>query len=210
MHPVGTLLLAAASGRPPAPDGVWHRVPPWRPGLGAVLAFTGHAVLALDDDLADERLDALGVDGVGGAHAPAVVLALAGDGWIDALDVVLGARATGGGGGVLVARPDLADHPRARRASELRDDVEVLGLAEGDGLVVAIGRGLGGLVEVSVEVAPQRRGRGLATAALRAVLAAQPAGELVLVAVAPGNVASLRAALRAGFAPLASVQLFDR
>ena len=40
-------------------------------------------------------------------------------------------------------------------------------------------------------------------------MAAQPAGELVLAAVAPGNVASLRALLRAGFAPLASVQLFD-
>ena len=85
----------------------------------------------------------------------------------------------------------------------------MLGLADGDALVVAVGRGLGGLVEVSVEVAPERRGRGLATAALRAVLAAQPAGELVLAAVAPGNVASLRALLRAGFAPLASVQLFD-
>jgi hypothetical protein len=37
-----------------------------------------------------------------------------------------------------------------------------------------------------------------------------PAGELVLSAVAPGNAASLRALLSAGFVPLGSSQLFRR
>ena len=37
-----------------------------------------------------------------------------------------------------------------------------------------------------------------------------PAGQLVLAAVAPGNAASVRALLAAGFAPLGSLQLFRR
>ncbi len=53
-HPVATLLRDAAAGRFPAPDGGWHRVPPWRAGVGAVLAFTGHAVLAVGGDVRDD------------------------------------------------------------------------------------------------------------------------------------------------------------
>jgi len=41
-------------------------------------------------------------------------------------------------------------------------------------------------------------------------LSALPAGQLVVAAVAPGNAASLRAALAAGFRPLGSMQLFRR
>ena len=46
MHPMGELLTDAADGVFPAQDGGWHRVPPWREGVEAVMAFTGHAVLA--------------------------------------------------------------------------------------------------------------------------------------------------------------------
>jgi hypothetical protein len=45
---------------------------------------------------------------------------------------------------------------------------------------------------------------------VRDALSAVPAGQLVLAAVAPGNAASVRALLSAGFVPLASVQLFRR
>ena len=54
VHPVGRLLRDAADGRFPPVDGGWHRVPQWRPGLSAVLAFTGHAVFAVDDRVSDE------------------------------------------------------------------------------------------------------------------------------------------------------------
>jgi hypothetical protein len=50
-HPVATLIAAAAAGRYPVADGSWRRVPPWRPGLEAIIAFTGHAVLAVADDI---------------------------------------------------------------------------------------------------------------------------------------------------------------
>ena len=45
---------------------------------------------------------------------------------------------------------------------------------------------------------------------MRDALSAVPSGRLVLAAVAPGNAASVRALLAAGFVPLASIQLFRR
>ncbi|MGQ0845130.1 MAG: N-acetyltransferase, partial [Sporichthyaceae bacterium] len=78
------LLEDALDGRFPEPDGAWTRVPPWRDGLQAVVAFTGHAVLAVSDDVADAELVRIGVDGLGGAHHPRVAAARAGPGgWID-------------------------------------------------------------------------------------------------------------------------------
>jgi hypothetical protein len=51
-HPLAGLIAAPAAGRFPAADGGWRRVPPWRPGLEAIISFTGHAVFAVRPDLA--------------------------------------------------------------------------------------------------------------------------------------------------------------
>jgi hypothetical protein len=60
------------------------------------VAFTGHAVLAVAPDVSDARIIELGANGLGGAHDPRLVAALAGpDGWIDSLDVLLAGRGTG-------------------------------------------------------------------------------------------------------------------
>lgn len=206
-HPVAILLQDAAARRHPPADGGWTRVPPWRGGVEAVLAFTGHAVLAVGADVDDDALARLAPDGFGGAHHPRVLLALAGDdGWVDSLDVVLHARGTGGRSD-LVPRPDLAEHPRARHAREVRSDVQVLGRPGGGTSLVTLARGLGGLTEVSVELDPHERGRDRGMALFTAARAAAADGEDVVASVAPGNTASLRAALRAGFVPLGSVQL---
>ena len=76
---------------------------------------------------------------------------------------------------------------------------------EGRGLVV-LARGLGGPTEVGIEV--EQPGRGAGRALLGQALAALPAGEVVCAAVAPGNAASLRSFLAAGFTPVGSVQLY--
>lgn len=175
------------------------------------MAFTGHAVLAVADDVTDGRLRGLGVDGLGGAHDPRVVAALAGpDGWIDSLDALLVARGRGGGSR-LVERPDLRRHPRVAFAAAVRGDLRVLGLPDPDRSAVAVlGAGVGGLAELSVELEPERRGRGAGSALVAAALEQTPAGELVVSAVAPGNAASLWTLLSAGFVPVASLQLFRR
>lgn len=206
-HPVGRSLRDAAAGRFPPVDGRWEEVPPWRPGIEAVVAFTGHAVLAV---AADHGIDlaALGVDGLGGAHHPRVALALAGAaGWIDSLDAVLVAYGIGSAGAqpALVERPDLAAHHRVEFAAAVRDDVQVLGRRSGSALVT-LGRGIGGLAELGVELGPDD-GPGSGAELITAALTEVPRGDVAVAAVAPGNARALRAFLGGGFRPVASVQL---
>jgi L-amino acid N-acyltransferase YncA len=73
-----------------------------------------------------------------------------------------------------------------------------------------ISRGIAGLTELSFELEPGHRGHGGGTGLVRDALTAIPAGQLVLAVVAPGNAASVRTLLSAGFIPLGSVQLFRR
>lgn len=221
---LGEVLRLAAAGVFPPVDGGWERVAPWRAGVEAVVALTGHAYLAVGDDVGEEDLSALRPDGLGGAHHPRVVSALAGRGWIDVLDALL--VGTGGGRPLtqvgLEVREDLVAHSRAEFAAALRDDVQVLGRpavpsavagsdpsAGGDGTpvgasLVTVSRGIGGLTELGVEVVPGTDGARLVADAL----ASRPAGETVVAAVAPGNARALRAFLRAGFRPVGSVQVY--
>jgi GNAT superfamily N-acetyltransferase len=235
-HPLARLITDASAGRFPAADGGWRRVPVWRPGLEGIIAFTGHAVLTVAPDIASERLVDLGVDGFGGAHDPRLITALAGpDGWIDSLDVLMTGRGTGSAGGSgtgpggspgdladrraggadnrarLVDRPDLATHHRALFAARIRDRFRILGYPDPRRSALAIvSTGLAGLTELSFELEPERRGAGRGAALIRDALTAIPAGRLVVAAIAPGNAASLRAALTAGFSPVGSMQLFRR
>jgi hypothetical protein len=204
------LIRAAAAGHFPDVDGGWHRVPPWRPRLQAIVAFTGHAVLALTDDVLDRTLIDLGVDGFGGAHDPRLISTLAGpNGWIDSLDAIMVGRGHGDGRASLVPRPDLTDHPRAQHAASIRSGPKVFGYPEPTShSVVIVSQGLGGLSELSFELDAQERGTGRGQALVRDALDLVPAGELVLASVAPGNAASLRSLLHAGFTPVGSVQLF--
>jgi hypothetical protein len=210
VHPLAQLITDAVDGRFPPVDGGWRRVPVWRPDVEAVVAFTGHAVLAVDHEVTDARLTALGVDGYGGANHPRVLLEVAGpDGWIDSLDAVLARRVEGARDvPPLIDRPDLGDHPRAHFARALRDDVRVLGPADGsNGAVATISRGIGGLTEISVELDDAGRGRGGGAALVGSTVAAVSGADVVVAAVAPGNAASLRAFLRAGFVVVGSVQM---
>jgi hypothetical protein len=189
-------------------------VPPWRPGLEAILSFTGHAVFAVRPDIPDRLLVSLGADGFGGAHDPRLITALAGpDAWIDSLDILMAARGTGRAGVAprLIARPDLATHPRAMFAGGIRDQPRPMGYPDRHRSALAVvSRGIAGLTELSFELEPSRRRAGGGAELVRDALGAIPPGQLVVAAVAPGNAASVRALLSAGFVPLGSLQLFRR
>lgn len=204
---LAALLEQVAAGRFPPADGSFSRALPWRDGVEAAVALTGHAVLAVGEDVTDERLCALGVHGLGGAHDPRVTVALAGRGEVGVLDVLLVGCGTGdappsGGRAELVERPDLAASHRVRHAREWRHAVRVLGLPDpGATSLVTLSRGIAGLPEVGVE-APD----GPAELLLEGALARVPQGRVVLASVTPGNARSLRWFLRRGFVPVGSVQ----
>jgi GNAT superfamily N-acetyltransferase len=123
-------------------------------------------------------------------------------GVVDAVLVAPPAAATG---------PDLVraevDHPRVARARLHRTDVRVWTTRDGAGVLV-LGRGVAGRWEVSVEVDPVARGRGLGTALVAAAPALVPAGAALWAQVAPANTASLRAFLAAGYRPVGAEVLF--
>ena len=212
-NPLADVIEDAANGRFPPVDGGWHRVKPWKQGVEAVVAFTGHAVFAVDATTSDESLAGLGADGFGGAHDPRLITELAGPGgWIDSLDALLVGRGLGSAttSSRLVPRPDLATHPRVHFAATNRDDVQVFGFEDSHrSTVVVLAHGVAGLREISFELDPDDRG-GAGTTLVQDGLRLIPEGELVCAAAAPGNAASLRALLSAGFVPLGSLQLFRR
>ncbi|HET7799173.1 MAG TPA: N-acetyltransferase [Humibacillus xanthopallidus] len=206
MHPIAQVLSNAARGEFPDVDGAWERVEPWRDGVEGVVALTGHALVAVADDVPDGRIDALGANGFGGATNPRLVAGLAGDGWIDALDVVLVASGLGGEP-ALVPRSDLRNHPRAEHATVVRAGVATFGYAAADDhTLVTLATGLGGLPELGIEVDPGKGHTGAEVT--QAALTLVPRDQVVVAACAPGNARALRAALAAGFEPVASVQLW--
>jgi hypothetical protein len=210
---LGDVLHAAADGSFPVADGRWERASLWRRGLEAVVALTGHAFLAVGEDLSDIELEVLGVDGFGGAHHPRLAEAIRGSGWADALDVLLVRRADVavpvGAGPELVERPDLAGHPRVANAQQVRTGVHVLGMpARRSRSLVTIAEGVGGLTEIGIQAVGDQPGRALLDAGLRWVAGEYGRHELLVAAVAPGNARSLRLFLSAGFVPVGSVQLF--
>ncbi|MGH9068730.1 MAG: GNAT family N-acetyltransferase, partial [Acidimicrobiales bacterium] len=213
------LLDAAAAGRPPAPDGRVEVISRPPGPVHAVVSFTAHVVVAatVEEDWVLGQVD---LDDPGAPTIPHFVAALADHVGARAgqLDAVLVARpaAAGAAGNESLSLAELdpekvaaSDHPRLRRACQYRRDLRAFETEDGAGLVV-VGRGLAGRLEVAFEVAPGARGRGLGRALARAGYGLAPAGEPVYAQVSPGNVASLRALLAAGYVPVASeVLLLD-
>lgn len=199
VHSLLELFLEAADGRFPPSDGEVTVVPRPAASQRAVVAFTGHAVIAADVDEAEARV--LGADGFGGALHPRVLAWLAGDGgMIGVNDVTLVGRGRGGSP-ALAVRDDLNDHYRVRHARALRGDVRVLGDERG---MVTLGQGLAGRLELSVETRAELHGRGAGRALIAEALTGIPTGERVFAAVSPGNARSLRAFLAVGFVPIGS------
>jgi hypothetical protein len=107
-------------------------------------------------------------------------------------------------------RDDLSDHPRVLRASRYRRELTVYGDrrdGEPDGVLI-LGRGLAGRLEMAYEVAEPARGKRLG----RKIAAAAPKllrnNEPLFAQVSPGNAASVRACLAAGYTPIGSEVLF--
>jgi GNAT superfamily N-acetyltransferase len=204
-HPLLKILLEAAAGRPPAPDFSVELLPPPPGRVDAVLTFTAHSYVAASVD--PERLRARLLPDYPGATTEPAFLA-----WLGTelgrragqIDMVLVASHLDGPLPLdLEPREDLAAHPRVARANRYRDHLQVHADRDG-GAVLLLGRGLADRWEVAFEVDPDRRDRGLGRALATAARHMVPRDEPLFAQVTPGNVASVRALLAAGYTPIAS------
>lgn len=208
-HRLTELFAAAADGVLPPADGVVEVVgaPPGR--VDAVVAFTGHSVVAtgLPRPVVDLLLDPTDLGSALNAGTVAALAELL-DTTPGSLDVVLTAPIEIDGDAPRLREVDGGANPRVERARRYRDQVRVWTDAQ-ERAALVLGRGLAGRMEVSLEVEPAHRGQGLGRrllSAVRTLVGAEP----VFAQVAPGNAASLRAFVAAGFTPLGAEVLFPR
>jgi GNAT superfamily N-acetyltransferase len=207
-HPLVALFDAAARGSFPAADGRVDVVGSPGPPCDALVAFTAHYVLAADVD-EEEIASRWPVGEFSLPFAPASLAWLSGrlgrtPGTLDALFVTIG---TGAGAPPWLQRADDATHPRVDRASRFRD-VEGIWSADDGAAIAIVGRGLAGRWEIGYEVEPQHRNDGLGRRLVAAARGLVPAGVPLWAQVAPGNAASMRSTMAAGFVPVGAEVLF--
>ena len=205
---VREILEDAARGQFPEPNGHVAVLPSPSGPSDAVIGFTAHHVIAtaVDPGEVSRHLPA----GDFGAPMSARFLAWIGDRLgvePGNLDVVLAAPGRGTGHPEWLREVSAFEHERVARADRYRTAIRTFVTPAEDGVLI-IGRGLAGRLEVSLEIDPAARGRGLGRRMIQAARSLVAAEEVVFAQVAPGNAASLRAFLAAGFTPIGSEVLF--
>jgi GNAT superfamily N-acetyltransferase len=194
-------------GVPVTAEGAYFLVPQPGPRAAAVCAFTGVSVIAADVDpewvagrLPDDDLSAP----LNPPFLSALESKLARR--VNNLDMVLISAPQPQSPALALREVTASAHPRVRRAQNYRDDVRVWETETGRGIVV-LGRGLAGRWEVAVEVAPEARGRGIGRALAIAARSLVTEDRPVWAQIAPGNAASVRAFLAAGYDPVGAEAL---
>jgi GNAT superfamily N-acetyltransferase len=202
---LSAVLAAAAGGRYPPPDGAVTIVPQPSARDAGVIGFTAHAVVFTDADPGWVR-GQLPAGDLAAPLTPAFLQSLCQRTGRHAhsIDMVcVAAPLPGPPPAGLVPHRDRA-HPRIARALRYRDDVRCW---RADGGVVVLGRGIGGRWEASVEVDAGRRGHGLGRELALAARRLVPGRAPVWAQIAPGNAASVRVFLAAGYRPVAAEAL---
>ncbi len=209
-HPLAAMLADAAHGRFPPADGLVEVLPSPGPPCDALIAFSGHFVLAADVD-PNEVARRMPSGDFSAPLSPEVLLWLAAALHLEPAshDALLVAIGTGSGAPSWLQRDDDFRHPRVERATRYRTDPGVW-IIDRDAGVMIIGRGLCGRWEVGYEVEPEYRGGGLGRRLVGAARDLVPAEEPLWAQVAPGNAASMRSTLAAGFVPVGAEVLFAR
>ncbi|MFI6943265.1 GNAT family N-acetyltransferase [Streptomyces sp. NPDC050418] len=203
------ILADAAAGRFPAPDGTTTILPQPSPRDAGVLAFTAHSVVFTDEDPAWvwAKLASLDCDALAATMNPLFLAAFMERTGrrTDTIDLMTVATALPGEPPLPLREIEDQDHPRVAYARKRRDDVRVWTT---DGGLLALGRGLAGRWEVSVEVDEDVRHRGLGRLLATAARHLVPADDVVWAQQSPGNARSVRTFQAAGFKAVASEVLF--
>jgi GNAT superfamily N-acetyltransferase len=202
---LAAILDAAAAGRFPPADGRVTILPQPSDRDAGVIAFTAHAVIVTDasPDWVSGRLPG---DDLSAPLTPRFLHALSEyTGRVaHSVDMLTCASSLPGAPSIGLTEDADPAHPRIARALGYRDDVRAW---QADGGVVLTGRGLAGRWETAVEVDPACRGHGLGRALALAARHLVPAGVPLWAQIAPGNAASVRAFLAAGYRPVGAEAL---
>jgi ribosomal protein S18 acetylase RimI-like enzyme len=212
IHPLSILLADAAAGTFPPADGAVQVVPAPPGPTDAVVAFSYHNVVATDLDQHEVAVHLPSEDP--GAPMSADFLSwLAGRlGTVAGMiDLVMVAPEVDPGEELpkLIRRDELLSHQRLARSRRFRTDLRCYTDPDDRALLV-VGRGLAKREEMGIEVKPEFRRSGLGTLLARAVTRVASPGEPLFAQVSPGNVASIRTFLAAGYRPICSEVLFLR
>lgn len=207
-HPLLAVLEAAAIGRFPAADGRVTVLP--RGTTAAVVGFTMRHYILTDLPEAEVRRN-LDPTNFAAPMLPPFM------GWFAERqvletgfsDIVLATVSPEGVSKILrrESSKSWADHSRVARALHHRGDVE-LWTTDDEEQVAIFGEGVAGRLELSIEIAPELRGAGLAADLIVEAVLTREQGTPVFAQVSPGNVASLRAFLNAGFKPICAEVIF--
>jgi GNAT superfamily N-acetyltransferase len=202
------ILARAASGAFPPPDGSVTFLPQPSERDAGVIAFTAHTVVFTDADHRQLRA-LLPPDDLGAPLCPPFLTALTARTGRDVnnIDLLTVAAPLPGPPPLDLHETTDRGHPRVLRALLHRDDVRVWTVRGG---TLTIGRGVAGRWETALEVEPAARGRGLGRQLARAARHLVTDGAPLWAQVAPGNAASVRALLSAGFAPVGAEALLVR
>ncbi len=197
---LAVILDSVANAQFPPADGRVTILPQPSARDAGVFAFTAHSVIFADADPAWVASQ-LPPGDLSAPLSPRFLHALAERIGREAhqTDMLACATALAGPAPVkLIAEADPA-HPRISRALRYRDDVRTW---QGDGGVLLLGRGAGGRWEVAIEVDADHRGHGVGRSLATAARHLVPGGAPLWAQIAPGNAASVRTFLAAGFRPV--------
>jgi hypothetical protein len=211
MTTLADILRGIEGGVFPAPDLSITVVPAPSERESCVVALTAHIVIAAD--VSPEWVSGLIPDGdLSAPLNPPFLYALEQltGRRVNAIDQMLLAPALTDPAERATAVEDLTevtdrDHPRIRRAWRYRDEVHAYTHPSG-GLVLT-GRGLAGRQEVALEVPTSTQGKGHGRHLARAARALIPPNTHIWSQVSPGNAASTRTFLAAGYHPVGAEAL---
>jgi len=173
-----------------------------------VLSFTGHVLVVADVD-ADWLAAHLRPGELSDAFTPPFLGALAArlGRRVNAIDLLALAPTPPPASDLSLSAVAELDHPRVRRARRYRHDLRLYAT---EGGVVALGRGVADRWEVGIEVDEAHRNGGLGRRLALAAAHLVPEDRALWAQIAPGNAASLRAFLAAGYRPVGQEALLVR
>ncbi len=209
-HLLCRLFTGVANAQFPEADSIVDVVGAPPGPVDAVVAFTAHHVVAAN--IEPSWVHAQLPDGDLSAPMSAAFLSALAErlgSRPGSLDVVLCARGEPGEPELPLVQVSSSHHPRVARAHRFRRQLRVYADPEDRGVLI-IGTGLAGRTEAGFEVQPRHRGQGLGRALARSCLRLVEPGQPLFMQTAPGNAASLRAILAAGYVPVAGEVLFPR